>query len=105
MNSLKISGLTFAYDQSASASWSIRDLSLEVSEREIVCILGASGCGKSTLLNLIAGLLKPTAGTIELSVENDCDRRIGYIFQEDALFPWRNVEQNLLLALELARYD
>jgi NitT/TauT family transport system ATP-binding protein len=102
---LTISGLTFAYDeltlQKERPSWTISDLSLNVYEAEILCILGASGCGKSTLLNLIAGLIKPSKGAVEFPQRAGKDRRIGYIFQQDALLPWRTVEANLMLASEL----
>jgi len=76
-------------------------LALNVKEGEIVCILGASGCGKSTLLNLIAGLLQPTSGEIHVTSDGDNHRRIGYIFQQDALLPWRTVEANVMIASEL----
>jgi len=102
---LKISGLMFSYATTGNDvnSWALHDLSLTVTEGEIVCILGASGCGKSTLLNVIAGLLPPGAGTIEFSNQSDAAGRIGYIFQNDALFPWRTVGENLLLASEITR--
>jgi NitT/TauT family transport system ATP-binding protein len=80
----------------------IRDLGLTVNEGEIVCILGASGCGKSTLLNLIAGLLQPDTGKIDIKADGENHRRIGYIFQQDALLPWRTVEANLMLAADLS---
>ena len=71
-------------------------ISLTVEPGEFVCLVGASGCGKSTLLNLIAGLDRPTAGTIE------SEGRIGLLFQESALFPWLTAAQNVNLALRLA---
>jgi len=100
---LSVSGLKFAYDQSSKqeSNYAISDLSFAVSQREIICILGASGCGKSTLLNLISGLLKPLSGKIELAAHNGNRRPIGYIFQQDALLPWRTVEGNLMLATEI----
>src|SRR5262249_57662977 len=64
---------------------------------EFVCLLGASGCGKSTLLNLVAGLDRPSAGTVEVDAE-----RTGLMFQEAALFPWLTVRGNVELALKLA---
>jgi NitT/TauT family transport system ATP-binding protein len=105
---LTVSGLSYRYDaqaagvvSAASRAWTIQDLALTVQEGEIVCILGASGCGKSTLLNLIAGLLQPSAGSIDISADGENHRRIGYIFQQDALLPWRTVEANLMLAADL----
>jgi len=93
LSTLEITNLSFAYE--GATGWSLQNLSLNIERGEIVCILGASGCGKTTLLNLIAGLLKPAAGAISAS------KRIGYIFQTDALFPWRTVEANLNLARDL----
>jgi len=104
---LSVSGLRFAYERSANVvggqSFAISDLSFRVSEREIICILGASGCGKSTLLNLISGLIRPTTGAIELTPHNGKQKPIGYIFQQDALLPWRTIEGNLLLATEISK--
>jgi NitT/TauT family transport system ATP-binding protein len=104
---LTVSRLRFAYEQNSRANieqeYAICDLSLAVNQREIVCILGASGCGKSTLLNLISGLIKPQAGNIQLLPLNGAARPIGYIFQQDALLPWRTVEGNLMLASEISR--
>src|SRR3954453_16907802 len=68
---------------------------LAVAPGEFVCLLGASGCGKSTLLNLIAGLLEPTAGRIEVSAE-----RPALMFQEAALLPWLTAARNVELALQ-----
>ncbi|MEV5375172.1 sulfate ABC transporter ATP-binding protein [Streptosporangium nondiastaticum] len=72
------------------------DVSLEVRPGEFVCLLGASGCGKSTLLNLVAGLDRPTAGSIEVP-----GGRPALMFQEHALFPWLTAGRNIELALRL----
>jgi NitT/TauT family transport system ATP-binding protein len=72
------------------------DISLSVAPGEFVCLLGASGCGKSTLLNLVAGLDRPTSGTIEVP-----GGRAALMFQEHALFPWLTAGQNIELALRL----
>ncbi|WP_055549449.1 ABC transporter ATP-binding protein [Streptomyces sp. NBRC 110028] len=72
------------------------DINLEIKPGEFVCILGASGCGKSTLLNLIAGLDRPTGGTIEVP-----GSRPALMFQEHALFPWLTAGKNIELALRL----
>ncbi len=102
---LAIQELSFAYPtvgKSASEGRAIERLSLAVTEGEIVSILGASGCGKSTLLNLIAGLLVAQSGKIQFA-RNGGKHKIGYIFQNDALFPWRTVEDNLMLVTSLSR--
>src|SRR4051795_10306646 len=74
----------------------LEDVSLDVAEGEFVCLLGASGCGKSTLLNLVAGLDRPTAGTVDVP-----GGRAALMFQEPALFPWLTATQNVELALRL----
>ncbi|MFD9796188.1 ABC transporter ATP-binding protein [Streptomyces sp. NPDC059070] len=72
------------------------DITLDVAPGEFVTLLGASGCGKSTLLNLVAGLDRPTAGTIETP-----GGRPALMFQEHALFPWLTAGKNIELALRL----
>jgi NitT/TauT family transport system ATP-binding protein len=71
------------------------DVSIDVAPGEFVTLLGASGCGKSTLLNLVAGLDRPTAGSITT------DGRPALMFQEHALFPWLTAGKNIELALKL----
>jgi NitT/TauT family transport system ATP-binding protein len=106
---LSISNLHFSYLLGGSKNLVIQNLTLAVGAGEIVSILGASGCGKSTLLNLVAGLLHPASGSIELVGESKTasdrtrTRPIGYIFQDDALFPWRTVESNLMLVTDIIK--
>jgi NitT/TauT family transport system ATP-binding protein len=90
-----VRGLSKVYGQGASAVHALDGISLEVQQGELLCLVGASGCGKTTLLNLIAGLDKPSAGTI------DRRGRVALIFQEAALFPWLTVRSNIALALKL----
>lgn len=79
----------------------IDGVSLRVNPGEFVAIVGPSGCGKSTLLNFIAGLLQPTSGAIRRRQATAGEESLGYIFQSDALLPWRTVEDNVALGLEL----
>lgn len=83
------------------------DISFDVEEGELLCILGPSGCGKTTLLKIIAGLLEPDEGSIEIDgvkVQSG-HNRVGYIFQQESLFPWRTVKQNIEFGLEIADID
>lgn len=76
----------------------LRDVSFEVARHEFLAILGPSGCGKSTLLRMIAGLLQPTSGSVEvfgLKVSEPRDD-IGIVFQRPTLLPWATVEDNIL---------
>ena len=74
-------------------------LTFSVDEGEFVAIIGPSGCGKTTLLSLAAGLLKPSAGSIVR--EGSC----GYMLQKDELFPWRTIEKNIFLPLEIKKQN
>ncbi|MBI2371897.1 MAG: ABC transporter ATP-binding protein [Deltaproteobacteria bacterium] len=81
----------------------IDGLSFGVPEGAFVSVLGPSGCGKSTLLNIMAGLDRPTSGEIQIDGRaiTDQDRpRIGFVFQQPRLLPWRTIEGNLWLPLE-----
>lgn len=81
----------------------LEDINLQVEDGEFVCLLGASGCGKSTLLNLIAGLEKPTEGSIQSDGQDITGpgRQRMVMFQEHALFPWLDVMGNVLFGLNL----
>jgi len=78
-------------------------IGLDVAAGEFVAIVGPSGCGKSTLLKLVAGLLKPSAGSVRLHGEPVTGPRpdIGYVFQRDALLEWRTARRNILLQAEM----
>ncbi|GAB6067593.1 ATP-binding cassette domain-containing protein [Methylothermus subterraneus] len=75
----------------------IENLRLRLEENEFVCLVGPSGCGKTTLLNLIAGLDRDFAGRIDF--HRPQAPRLGYVFQEPRLLPWRTVRENVELAL------
>jgi len=79
------------------------DLNFEVQDKEFVCILGSSGCGKTTLLRLIAGLDTARSGSINLDGEEirGTSPKVGMVFQEYSLFPWRTVIDNIAFGLEM----
>lgn len=102
---LSINNLTCKYDEQTTI---LKELSLQVEQGEIVCLLGASGCGKTTLLKAIAGLLPLSSGSMTLNCMTIDDgenwmppeqRNIGMIFQDYALFPHLTVEQNVAFGL------
>lgn len=74
----------------------LADLSFEIEKSKFYSIFGPSGCGKTTILNLIAGLLSQTSGLIKISGQIE----IGYVFQEDRLFPWMKIWENLDIILQ-----
>ena len=75
----------------------VADTTLRIRAGEFVSVVGPTGCGKSTTLNMITGLLKPTVGEVKVMGQpvTGVDPRIGFVFQADAVFPWRSVEDNV----------
>jgi NitT/TauT family transport system ATP-binding protein len=86
-----------------NASMVLESVDLRIQKGEFVTLIGPSGCGKSTVLKLIAGLTPPTQGEIRVDGMTPTDARetLSYIFQDPTLLPWRPVDQNVGLGLEL----
>lgn len=80
-----------------NATVALRNFNMSVARGEFVAIVGPTGCGKSTTLNMITGLLKPTVGEVQVMGKpvQGIDPRIGFVFQADAVFPWRSVIKNI----------
>ena len=95
---LRFENVRMHYHTKQGETVAVKDLSFSVNEREFVGIIGPSGCGKTTLLSLAAGLLTPTGGRVSNSGVS-----FGYMLQKDELFPWRTIEKNLFLPLEIKR--
>ena len=76
---------------------------LQIENGEFVAIVGPTGCGKSTLLNVAAGLLKPASGAVRIfdAPLSGLNRQAGYLFQADALFPWKTAQDNVAIGLEI----
>ncbi len=85
----------------------VEDVTLSVAAGRFVSLVGPSGCGKSTLLNMIAGLAQPTSGEVRVFGErlNGINHRASYMFQQDALLPWKNVLDNIALGLDFRGRD
>lgn len=85
----------------------LRDISLKIHRRELVCVIGPSGCGKSTLIRIIAGLDEPTSGRMLVDgkeTSGPCPER-GMVFQGYTLFPWLTVKRNVMFGLEMEGMD
>lgn len=95
---LKFERVEMRYHTKSSETVAVKDLSFSVKEGEFLAVVGPSGCGKTTLLSLAAGLLKPSAGKIE-----NGGVTLGYMLQKDELFPWRTIEKNVFLPLEIQK--
>jgi len=97
---LRFDDVGYTYHSSGGEVNAISHLSFDVEKGEFVAVIGPSGCGKTTVLSLAAGLLTPSYGKVLRG-----DAEFGYMLQRDALFPWRTVEKNIFLPLEIKRRD
>ncbi len=105
MNFLTINNIHHTYFTKNSATTALENISISIKEGEFVSLLGPSGCGKTTLLSIIAGLIKPTQGSVKIEdvPVTQVPSSIGYMLQEDYLFPWRTIEENILVGLEITK--
>ena len=94
--------VTFAARGGTQPYTAVKDVSLAVGEGEFVSVVGPTGCGKSTLLNVAAGLLRPSSGEVRVRATPlaSVNRLAGYMFQADALMPWRSALGNVTAGLE-----
>jgi NitT/TauT family transport system ATP-binding protein len=102
---LSLSGITCTFisrDDRSQRYTAVRDVSLDIAPGEFVSVVGPTGCGKSTLLNVGAGLLEPSSGSVTVFGEplSGITRRAGYMFQSEALMPWRTALGNVMAGLE-----
>ncbi len=100
---VQLKGVTHAYLGDLEASLAVEDLNLTVEKGEFVSLVGPSGCGKTTILSIIAGLMKPSRGEVVINGRsmNGPSPEVGYMLQQDYLFPWRSILDNAVLGLEL----
>jgi len=97
----------FATAEGSKPFLAVHDVNLDVAAGRFVCLIGPSGSGKSTLLNMTAGLFNPTRGTVyhDGRPVREVNTRVGYITQQDNLLPWRTLEDNVAIALEIRGYS
>ena len=100
---LQIENVSHLYLSKNEASVALEDITLSVEKGEFISLLGPSGCGKTTLLSIVSGLMKPTEGSVTISGYNVLENRedIGYMLQQDYLFPWKNIKENILIGPKL----
>jgi NitT/TauT family transport system ATP-binding protein len=97
-------GLGFTFASRSRSTEALADVSLELAGDELVCLVGPSGCGKSTLLKLLAGLLVPTRGELEVELAAGGERLPRtLVFQDHCVFPWMSVVDNIVFGLEFRR--
>ncbi len=101
---LSIEGVRKEFTGGARPVLALEAIDLNIERGEFVTLVGPSGCGKSSLLTLISGLSAPSAGRIRIDGRaiSGTDREVGFITQQDNLFPWRTLMDNVALALEIA---
>ncbi|WP_246941428.1 ABC transporter ATP-binding protein [Bacillus pinisoli] len=99
MSFLSIKNIHHTYFTKETTTTALEDISLSIEEGEFISFLGPSGCGKTTLLSIIAGLIPPTEGEINIDGKKVTkpESTIGYMLQQDYLFPWKTIEENTLL--------
>ena len=97
---LRFDNVSMHYHTKQGETIALKDVNFSVAEGEFVAIIGPSGCGKTTLLSLAAGLLSPPKGKVITDGGS-----FGYMLQRDELFPWRTIEKNIFLPLEVKHTD
>jgi NitT/TauT family transport system ATP-binding protein len=102
---VRAENLTIIFDADGQRTVALEDVTLDIARGSFVSLIGPSGCGKTTLLRAIADLERPTAGTLVVNGMSPERARLarayGYVFQAPALYPWRSVERNVMLPLEI----
>ncbi|WP_259340180.1 ATP-binding cassette domain-containing protein [Bacillus amyloliquefaciens] len=105
MSFLHVDHVTHTYFSLKEKTTAVKDIHLHIEKGDFISFLGPSGCGKTTLLSILAGLIAPAQGRvlIEGSVPNHKEHQIGYMLQQDYLFPWKSIEENVLLGLHISK--
>lgn len=106
MTFLTVRNVSHIYFSKDATTEALQNINLSIEKGEFVSFIGPSGCGKTTLLSIIAGLFPPTIGTVEIegkSISQYKESSIGYMLQQDYLFPWKTIEENITLGLKILK--
>lgn len=103
MSFLTVENVHHSYFTPKTATDALKNINFAIQEGEFISLLGPSGCGKTTMLSILSGLIKPTEGTVLIdgAAPSTLTSSIGYMLQQDYLFPWKTIEENILLGLKL----
>lgn len=104
---VSLNNVNLTYQSLEGETPALENINIDVSDGEFIGIVGPSGCGKTTILSLLAGLMKPTGGQVLIEgkkVEGPSSK-VGYMLQQDHLFEWRTILQNVMLGLEIMKRD
>lgn len=104
---LSLDQISHQYFSTKGYTKALEDISIHVKEGSFISLLGPSGCGKTTLLSILAGLIQPTRGKVTLNEEplTEAKSDIGYMLQQDYLFPWKTIIENVLLGPKIQNKD
>ena len=107
MSFLTLDKVTHYYFSKKGYTKALDQISLSIEEGEFISLLGPSGCGKSTILSIIAGIIKQSEGNVFLKEHkiNDSELAIGYMLQQDYLFPWKSIIDNVLLGPQINKVN
>lgn len=99
----RLENASLVYHEIKQETEAVRSCSLRVEKGEFVSLVGPSGCGKTSVLSMLAGIVKPSAGSVEVAgkAPDPRDNLTGYMLQRDHLLDWRTIEENVLLGLEV----
>ena len=107
MTAISLKGISHTFETRGKKLRALEGIDLEIGANEFVTLVGRSGCGKSTLLRLMAGLLRPSRGAVEIGGRPVTRPRqdVSLMFQRSALLPWRTVIENVMLPVDILRLD
>ncbi len=103
MNILTVENVHHSYFTPKHATTALKNISFTIKKGEFISLIGPSGCGKTTLLSILAGLITPTEGRVIMNGKElqEVDASTGYMLQQDYLFPWKTIKENILIGLQL----